>query len=452
MLPALIALLSAACGSTAGFASDPEAARVWLVVAGADDPAEGDLVLRDHLRTGLGHDVMLLDAMSEANLDDVDLVVVSESVSSSAVGSRYRDVEVPVLVLENALFSEMGFAAGDMTRPASDSVHVLLPEAQIAGDVPAGDRQVYTAPDDMKYVTTLAGGGVPVARVASSEDAVVHFKFEEGADLSGGQAAARRVGLGFPAQSYELWSWNAYDLFDASVEWLLGESRPVRERSAMLLRGVEKPRFSERSLRSRLRRQGFEVSVVTDVDLNRYDPDDFDLVVMSKTVHSLTVGAGLRETHTPVLFWEDNQQALPMLATIDDDAQGFTGWHAPESRVRIDPEAPAALSAGFAGPVDFYVRRHEITYAHAAVLTPGAIRVATFGDADDDDRVAIYVVERGARLADGSTARGRRGYFGLYDPTFRLLTLEGIAMFDAMVSWLVTGATLEPGSGAADRP
>ena len=173
--------------------------------------------------------------------------------------------------------------------------------------------------------------------------------------------------------------------------------------------------------------------VLDDDGFRSGDVDGCRLVVVSKTVHSNAVGERLRGVRCGIVFWEDNMQMLGQLATIDNDGSGGTAWHATENDLFLRSDAPAELRAGLSGERDFYVEHDEITWAPDGDLTDAATIVAEFDEAGGP--ASIYVVERGARLADGSRAAGKRGFFGLYDDTFRLLTDDGRALFDAIVRW-----------------
>lgn len=173
--------------------------------------------------------------------------------------------------------------------------------------------------------------------------------------------------------------------------------------------------------------------VLDDDGFRASDVDDCRLVVVSKTVRSDAVGVRLRGVACGIVFWEDNLQMLAQLATIFNDGSGGTAWHGTDDDLFVRPDAPAELRAGLSGERDFYVRRDEITWAPRTDLTDSATVVAELDE--PGGHPAIYVVERGARLSDGSAAAGRRAFFGLYDDTFRLLTPDGRALFDAIVQW-----------------
>ncbi|MDX1622629.1 MAG: hypothetical protein R3199_01450 [Gemmatimonadota bacterium] len=195
--------------------------------------------------------------------------------------------------------------------------------------------------------------------------------------------------------------------------------------------------MSEQGIRDRLGRLGHELRIRDDDGFSTSDADGCSLVVMSKTVTSTTIGDRLKPVGCGVFFWEDNQQKFDMLATIDNDGSGGTAWHAAEDDVFVRGDAPTELRADLAGERLFYIELDEITWAPRGDLIPDATVVAEFGEAGGQP--VYYVLDAGDRLADGSDAAGRRVYFGLYDDTFRLLTPEGLSLFDAAVAWALGG-------------
>ena len=190
---------------------------------------------------------------------------------------------------------------------------------------------------------------------------------------------------------------------------------------------------SERRIRDDLNGFGRDVEIVDDDGFGLDRTDGCDLVVMSKTVQSDKVGDRLRPVSCGVVFWEDNQQMVHMMATIHNDGSDGTAWHATENDVYVRPDAPSALRAGLSGEHDIYTAHDEITYAPSGDLVDDAAVVAEFDESGGNP--SIYALERGARLSDGSRAAGRRVYFGLYDDTYRLLNSNGRALFDAAVRW-----------------
>lgn len=199
---------------------------------------------------------------------------------------------------------------------------------------------------------------------------------------------------------------------------------------------------SEQRLRRHLSTRGLQVTLLDDDRFQAPLARDCRLLVMSKTVVSTLIGDRLKFHACPIIFWEDNQQKLDMLATIRDDGSHGTAWHAGGETVIVEPGAPEELTSGLEGAIRLYGRSGEITYAPRGKLVADATVVARLFSSQGP--AAVYVLERGARLADGTLSVGRRVYFGLYDDTFRLLTPEGLRLFDAAVDWA--------SSGYVDRP
>lgn len=428
---------------------------VRLVVGHAAEPSAGDRVLADHLRVGLGLEVSWLDdeaALPAANDQPVDLYLVSESVSSSAIGDRYRDVPVPVVVFENAAWEAMalshgyGTAFGGAPVRATPAADGLLPD-------PDALTALARRGADLKAAYGVVADAEILARTDDDNAYPVAFRVDTGARLHGTTAPARRAGLGIVDDGFATLDAAAWDLLIGTVAWALDRPLPQPRWQSVLVVGFEhEGGFASQPdlmVRTRLRALGMDVRLVGDGDVSRLPLTGFRLAVMSKTVDSLTVGTALRDAAIPVLFWEDNQQALPLMATIDEDLDGPTAWHAPSQWVdlvspELDPSGRLRT-----GPLQLYRQPDEITYAPSGELAPGALPVAGFGDDASDGRVAAYLVPRGATLADGRPSGAPLAFFGLYDRTFRHLTPEGVALFDVLVSWLLAdGPPLPSASGA----
>ncbi|HRZ92734.1 MAG TPA: lamin tail domain-containing protein, partial [Candidatus Paceibacterota bacterium] len=118
---------------------EPIAANILFVVdtnanAGL---APGDAAVLDRLTAALGHAVTVADdnAARTADAAGRDLVVVSSTVSSSAITSKFRDVAVPVINWERSLVDDFRIGA---TPPSTTSAsHVVVTPAG-AGHPAAG--------------------------------------------------------------------------------------------------------------------------------------------------------------------------------------------------------------------------------------------------------------------------------------------------------------------------
>lgn len=210
-------------------------------------------------------------------------------------------------------------------------------------------------------------------------------------------------------------------------------TEPPTDSSALFL--VEFPgalNASEAAIRDRMEALGLQVVVRADAGFSAVDAQGYRLVAISKTVRSSNIGKKLRNYEGGVIFWEDNLQRTSMFSTISNDGSAGTIWHDRGMRIRVLPSAPAALRAGISGEIDFYTTREEIIVAPAAEIVSSATVVA---EVPETGNKAIYVLEPGALLADGGRTGGRRVLFGLYNDSYKILTPNGRALFDAAVKW-----------------
>ena len=167
-----------------------------------------------------------------------DLVYISASVSSSSVGNTFATTTVPVVVAEGFIYDDMNLTGGTVnvdfgitagqTQIAVTGVHPLT--AGLSGTV---DISVTAHP-------ILFGVGSPSVIVAATEVANAShqtiFGYETGTFMSGGIAApARRVGIPIGTDVPLDWTADMKQLFNASIEWALGQ--PIISRTRILLLG-----------------------------------------------------------------------------------------------------------------------------------------------------------------------------------------------------------------------
>ncbi len=178
---------------------------------------------------------------------------------------------------------------------------------------------------------------------------------------------------------------------------------------------------------------GFTVTVGNENSVKKYNDADFDIVIVSKSVTSTNVGSYFKQCPCGFLTWEDNLQQLQMMALISNDGSTGTAWHSTGTSVYVLPEADKSLTAGVSGETVFLSQPGEITWGPNGQLAADAHVVAQLPASNGTS--PYYVYEKGTIIADGTTAAGRRAYFGLYDDTYRYLTADGKKLFDAAVLW-----------------
>jgi hypothetical protein len=183
----------------AGSEPPPDASRPPAAVLVVDDalaPTEGDGELLSILAAA-GLRVQLATDSSPTDLAGVDLVVLAASCLAATLGDRYRDLPLPVISMEPAVFDDLG-----MTGPVSGidweetvglHVDVVAPEHPVAAGL-AGPLAVVSEPATLTW-----GRPAPSAQLVATfegiPDRAAIFLYSTRAEMVVGRAPARRVGF-----------------------------------------------------------------------------------------------------------------------------------------------------------------------------------------------------------------------------------------------------------------
>jgi hypothetical protein len=189
-----------------------------LVVANDMMPTAADMQLRTSLM-GRGLTPRLVDDGAAADINAA-LVVIAASSDSNAVANKYRDVAVPVIVIEPALFDNMGMTGGDdFGEDNGTQVTIVMAGHPMAAGL-TGNVAVLT------MTATLSWGAPSAAaqRVASFSGMAGRatiFGYNKGAAMAMGMAPARRVGFFAGEPAAARLTDNGKKLLDAAIDWAL---------------------------------------------------------------------------------------------------------------------------------------------------------------------------------------------------------------------------------------
>jgi hypothetical protein len=204
--------------------------RHLLLVVGAWPLSTADAALRSRLEQQHGYVVETLlgpDTTTASATGKVE-IVISESVSSPDVGSKFRSVLVPVLSLEPALWDspDLGMVGptwlvdhGDLE--GQTQVVVVDPAHPLAGGLPSGSVTVTVTPQKVLWGKPTSSA-VKAAALAGDPSKYTIFGYETGAAMVGLSAPARRVGWFAGKDSPSAFNATAWPLFDAAVRWSAG--------------------------------------------------------------------------------------------------------------------------------------------------------------------------------------------------------------------------------------
>ena len=162
----------------------------------------------------------LLDAAKEQ-----DLIIISESVDALDIGTKYRNVSVPLITFENDLLGELGMTALKNGRDygTDDNQRFLwlvnAPHPLAAG-LSAGIQNVLND-ENLKMNWGKPGlGAITIATLRGEPDKAAIFAYEKGATMNSEfLAPARRLSFFLWQNTFEQLRPEGLALFRAAVLW-----------------------------------------------------------------------------------------------------------------------------------------------------------------------------------------------------------------------------------------
>lgn len=171
--------------------------------------------------TGSGYTVQVYADNNSSALTDAAgtaLVIISSTVRDNQVGSRFRDIDVPVLVWEHNIYDDMNMASGGRSNNESNVLivndsHSLA--AMQTGRIGVVDREWMT------YGTDLGSGAITIATTEDNSQYTI-FAYDTGATmLNSDTAPHRRVGFYLEDDGATSWTATGQSLFTAAVHWAI---------------------------------------------------------------------------------------------------------------------------------------------------------------------------------------------------------------------------------------
>lgn len=205
-------------------------------VVGKREMRAGDLCIKNHLEDR-GFNVTVQEDTSVKSEDAFsrDLVILSESARSREIGTKFRDVAVPVICSEPWIFTKLGMTGQtkriDFGRKSRQKEMIILNSdhplcASCSQKVQVSQRCFYM------------GWGIPgenaiaVAALPGDPDKCTIFAYETGTEMPGCVALARRVGLFMFRNTAECLTDDGWSLFDAAVDWSISNTQTIIEAGA----------------------------------------------------------------------------------------------------------------------------------------------------------------------------------------------------------------------------
>lgn len=197
-----------------------------MITDGAVIPTPGDAIMRGRLESrGATVSVISDVAVTAAAVADQDLIVISSSAESGPLGTKIRDVALPVVCIENGAFPTMGFSG---TQLATDygstfnqtAVNVVPSDALAFAALPAGSVTISSVPAELGWAVP-ATSAVVGATMADNPAHIALFGYATGSPMVGLVAPARRVGFAIREIAAAHLTADGVALFDAAVTFAL---------------------------------------------------------------------------------------------------------------------------------------------------------------------------------------------------------------------------------------
>lgn len=199
-----------------------------LLIAQTDGPSFAvDQKIAAHLNSR-GYSARIADQSFVPDAaNDVDLVVMSSTVSSKQVPGGWRYLATPLLTWENDLLDDFAMTGNrhdvDFGEAEKERyLWIVNAPHPIAAGLPAGVANVYARQAPMSWGKPGLGASIIATLYGQPEKAAI-FAYEKGATMDyESLAPARRVMLFLNNDTFANLSQEGTRLFDAAVDWAAG--------------------------------------------------------------------------------------------------------------------------------------------------------------------------------------------------------------------------------------
>lgn len=195
-----------------------------LFVVGNTTLNAADTAIQQRL-TALGFSVTLRkdSASTSADATGKKLVVISSTVTSTSVNTKFKTAAVPVLSWEPSLADDFGMTGtvSGTNYGTTDAQTQLSIVAAASDPMAAGFSGTQTVVSSASTFTwgQPSSGAVVVARMAGSSSRVAIYRYEKGASMVGFTAPERRVGFFLNDATASALNATGWALTDAAIRW-----------------------------------------------------------------------------------------------------------------------------------------------------------------------------------------------------------------------------------------
>jgi Subtilase family len=192
-----------------------------LMVVGSTTLNAGDAAVKTRLE-GLGYIVTLKTGTASlaSDANNKDLVVITSTISSTDVNTKFRNVTAPVIVWESSLFDDMGMVdlqANTGLYSAENNINVTGTHPLTAGLL-TGTYAAYSSPDIVHWGKPAASA-IKIATLSSNSSLTTNFAYDKGTQMVGMTAPGRRIALMLGDNGASKINLAGSFLFNAAITW-----------------------------------------------------------------------------------------------------------------------------------------------------------------------------------------------------------------------------------------
>ncbi|RMG81029.1 MAG: HYR domain-containing protein, partial [Bacteroidetes bacterium] len=407
-----------------------------LFVVGDLNLNAGDAAIKSHLAS-LGFHLTIVDGWyaETSDADGKGAVIISSTVNSTEVNTKFRDVTVPVITWEGWLMDDMKMTGtqkgSDYGIHADKNIEIAAAGHPVAAGL-NGKIKVFADTDDLNYGKPSSNATI-IAHVVNDPAWPVLFVYEQGAGMKGMTAPARRAGFFLRDNGASQFTAEGWKLFDATILWAIGdcddsnvEPPVVCNQTALMVVGSTSLNAGDQAIKSRLESLGFTVTLKDDDYCATSDADGMGLIYISATVSSSKVNSKYKKTPVPVVASE---------AWIFDDMKmtgtgsGYNYGKAYAGRNIVIEDGNHPIAQGANGELTIFDKDQYVSWGN-----PGS-EAARIGYVPGEPACSmLFAYEKGANMV-GFTAPERRVGFFLRNGTAAKMNNTGWRLFDATILW-----------------
>jgi hypothetical protein len=207
---------------------------LFVIRQDAFEGKEADDHIAEHLKA-LGFDLSIADQMDpQTRAQGEDAIILSATCSKYKLSNKYRDVKIPVLVLEG-LFADTMRMAGryryvdygehgepkESDDPPENYLDIIGSWHPMAAGLKPGLVQFIKEPDVLKWVIPEPSA-ISIASIPGSPEQKAIFGYKKGAAMYGGYIApSRRAVFPLDNPAFDDLTEQGLALFDATIQWLI---------------------------------------------------------------------------------------------------------------------------------------------------------------------------------------------------------------------------------------